>query len=262
MWSYIIIITVSIAVSALAFFSGFGLGTVLLPAFALFFPVPVAIAATAIVHLVNNIFKSVLIGKKANWHVVLKFALPGALAAIIGAFLLNLLSNIPAITMYRIGNSSHEINVIKLVVGALIIFFASLDLIPRFKDTSFNRKYLPLGGAISGFFGGLSGMQGAWRSAFLIKSGLSKEAFIGTVAISSIIVDFSRLLVYGISFYSLKFSTIPKGIYGLVLAASLAAITGSISGTLILKKITMRAIQLVVGIMLIILAAGMISGLI
>jgi len=72
----------------------------------------VAIAATAIVHLVNNIFKSVLIGKKANWHVVLKFALPGTLAAIIGAFLLNLLSNIPAIKMYRIGNSSHEINVI------------------------------------------------------------------------------------------------------------------------------------------------------
>jgi len=37
--------------------SGFGLGTLLLPVFALFFPLPVAIAATALVHLANNFFK-------------------------------------------------------------------------------------------------------------------------------------------------------------------------------------------------------------
>ena len=246
MWSYIIIITVSIIISAFAFFSGFGLGTILLPAFALFFPLPMAIAATAIVHLADNIFKSILIGKKADWQVILKFAVPGAIAAIVGALLLNLLSNIPPLLTYLIGNSHHEINIIKLVVGVLIILFAFLDLIPRFKNISFNKRYLPLGGAISGFFGGLSGVQGAWRSAFLVKLELDKDAFIGTAAISSVIVDFSRLLIYGISFYSLKFSTIPKDIYGLVAAATLAALIGSIVGTLIIKKITLRIIQLLV----------------
>jgi hypothetical protein len=35
--------------SGLTLFSGFGLGTVLMPAFAVFFPVPTAIAATAVV---------------------------------------------------------------------------------------------------------------------------------------------------------------------------------------------------------------------
>jgi hypothetical protein len=39
---------VAVLVSGVTLFSGFGLGTVLMPAFALFFPVPVAIAATAI----------------------------------------------------------------------------------------------------------------------------------------------------------------------------------------------------------------------
>jgi len=262
MWSYIIVITVSVIVSVLALFSGFGLGTILLPAFALFFPLPIAIAAMALVHLANNIFKSVLIGKKADWQVVLKFAVPGAVAAIVGALLLNLLSNISPILVYLIGTSHHEINIIKLVVGVLIVLFAFLDLIPRFKNISFNRKYLPLGGAISGFFGGLSGVQGAWRSAFLVKSGLDKDAFIGTAAISSVIVDFSRLLVYGITFYSLKFSTIPKDIYGLIGAATIAALIGSIIGTLIIKKITLRIIQLVITIMLIIVGIGIISGLI
>ncbi len=54
--SYIIICSVALIVSGLTLFSGFGLGTLLMPAFALFFPVEVAVAATAVVHLANNIF--------------------------------------------------------------------------------------------------------------------------------------------------------------------------------------------------------------
>jgi len=86
---YVVICLVALFVSALTLFSGFGLGTLLMPAFALFFPLPVAIAATAVVHLANNIFKVILVGKKADWGVVLRFALPGAVAAMIGAALLS-----------------------------------------------------------------------------------------------------------------------------------------------------------------------------
>ena len=63
---------------------GFGLGTLLMPAFALFLPVLVAVAATAVVHLANNLFKLVLVGWKAGWTVVVRFALPAA-AAIVDA---------------------------------------------------------------------------------------------------------------------------------------------------------------------------------
>jgi acyl-CoA reductase-like NAD-dependent aldehyde dehydrogenase len=40
--------------------------------------------------------------------------------------------------------------------------------------------YLPVGGLLSGFFGGLSGHQGALRSVFLLRAGLTKESFIAT----------------------------------------------------------------------------------
>src|SRR4030042_1907057 len=93
---YVVISITALIVSALTLFSGFGLGTILMPAFALFFPIQVAIAATAVVHLANNIFKVIFVGRKANWGVVLKFALPAALAAILGAWLLNLLSETQA----------------------------------------------------------------------------------------------------------------------------------------------------------------------
>jgi hypothetical protein len=49
--------------SFLTFYSGFGLGTILLPVFALFFPVELAVGLTGIVHLLNNLFKLLLVGK-------------------------------------------------------------------------------------------------------------------------------------------------------------------------------------------------------
>ena len=110
---YIVVCLVALFVSALTLFSGFGLGTVLMPAFALFFPVPVAVAATAVVHLANNLFKVSLVGRKANWSVVVRFALPGALAAIVGAALLGLCwrggsSDISRV-MSRVGASYEDI---------------------------------------------------------------------------------------------------------------------------------------------------------
>jgi uncharacterized protein len=53
----IFIITLASFVTAiLTFFSGFGLGTVLTPVFAIFFPIDLAIALTGVVHFGNNLF--------------------------------------------------------------------------------------------------------------------------------------------------------------------------------------------------------------
>ena len=76
------------------------------------------------------------------------------------------------------------------------MIFALLDLIPYLSKLEFGKDKLPLGGILSGFFGGLSGHQGALRSAFLIKAGLSKESFIATGIVVSMFIDFTRLSVY------------------------------------------------------------------
>jgi uncharacterized membrane protein YfcA len=251
---------VALLVSALTLFSGFGLGTLLMPAYALFFPLPLAIAATAVVHLANNIFKTVLVGRNADWRIVLKFALPAAIAAIMGATLLSLFAGLPVLTSYEIGGQKHEIYLLKLIVGVLIIGFACLDLVPGLSNMAFDRKYLPIGGLLSGFFGGLSGIQGALRSAFLIKAGLEKEAFIGTGTVSAVIVDVSRLLIYGLSFYTMKISQI-ESMSGIILAAIIAAFVGSFVGVRLMKKVTLQAVQIMVGVMLIIVGIGMATGL-
>ncbi|NJM35823.1 MAG: hypothetical protein HC850_15265 [Rhodomicrobium sp.] len=62
MTTIIIALTAFIA-SLLTLFSGFGLGTLLLPVTAIFFPVAVAVALTAFVHLLNNLFKLAVLWK-------------------------------------------------------------------------------------------------------------------------------------------------------------------------------------------------------
>lgn len=258
---YLIICVVAILVAGLTLFSGFGLGTVLMPAFALFFPVPIAIAATAVVHLANNIFKIILVGRNANWDVVRRFAVPGAFAAMLGALVLRLFESSSPLVVYNIGVQTYSITMTKLVIGSLIIVFAFFELIPRLSNMAFDRKYLFHGGLLSGFFGGLSGNQGALRSAFLIKAGLSKEEFVGTGVVSAVIVDVFRLLVYGVTFYASKIIDVGN-IWSLVAAATLAAFLGSFFGSRLIEKITLKVMQIIVGIMLIVVGIGMTTGLI
>jgi uncharacterized protein len=261
MLAYMLVCLVALIVAALTLFSGFGLGTLLMPAFAVFFPVTVAVAATAVVHLANNLFKVALMGRHADWRVVGRFAIPAAAAAMVGAWLLGLFAGIPPLLVYQLGERAHEVTAVKLVIGVIIVFFALFDLSPRLGKISFDRKYLSLGGALSGFFGGLSGNQGALRSAFLLKAGLEKEAFIGTGVVSAVIVDVARLLVYGLVFYTASFAALPSDVTGLVIAATAAAFVGSYAGRRLLRKVTLRTVQLIVGVMLVLLGIGLAAGL-
>jgi hypothetical protein len=111
---------------------------------------------------------------------------------------------------------------------------------------------------LSGFFGGLSGNQGALRSAFLIKAGLTKEVFIGTAVVVSTFVDFTRLSVYATRFVK---SGLTDNII-LVILATLAAIAGAYIGNKLLKKVTIKYIQVLIAIMLILISIALGAGII
>jgi len=253
---YIIICLVALIASGLTLFSGFGLGTLLLPAFAIFFPVQAAVAMTAVVHLANNIFKLALIGNKANLRAVMAFGLPALLTSFAGAMLLLRLADMPPLTSYTMFDMEFSIYPIKLVIGMLMAMFAFLELMTPMKKLAFDSRYLPLGGLLSGFFGGLSGHQGAFRSAFLIKSGLGKEAFVGTGVVIAVIVDISRIAAYS----GLLWSPEVRENMNLIIMASTAAFIGAVLGKIMLKKVTLRSVQIIVSCLLFFIALGLASG--
>lgn len=255
---YIIICIVAFLVSGLTLFSGFGLGTMLLPAFALFFHIDIAIALTAVVHLLNNIFKLGLLGKFADKSVVLRFGIPAILAAYLGAKLLVALSDLTPLYTYQLMEREFQIMPVKLVIASLMIIFALFEALPALSRISFSKKMLPVGGILSGFFGGLSGHQGALRSAFLLRVGLTKEAFIATGIVIACIIDVSRLFVYSDRFSSLNL----QENYMLLIAATLSAFLGAYIGRRLLKKMTMTFVQITVSVLLFLIAIGLGFGII
>jgi uncharacterized membrane protein YfcA len=255
---YLLIPIVALLASALTFFSGFGLGTLLLPAFALFFPIDVAIALTAIVHFLNNVFKFVLVKKHIDWKIAVQFGIPALIFALLGALLLDKITYATIIAEYTINNTVFQITIMKSVVAILLIFFALFELLPKLKNLQFPKKYLPVGGILSGFFGGLSGHQGALRSAFLTKVGLSKEAFIATGVSIACLIDISRMSVYFTNISKVKGNLN----INLVIIATLAAFIGVYFGNKLVKKITINTVQKIVAFMIIVFAIALGFGIV
>ena len=247
---YILIGITAFFASLLTFFSGFGLSTILTPVFILFFPVEVAIGSTAIVHFLNNLFKFGLIGKNVDWPVVMRFGIPAILGAFIGASLLIYLDSETVLYSYELLGIQCDIEIVKLVIAIIMMLFAIIEIAPVFDNIKFDRKKLPYGGIISGFFGGLSGHQGALRSLFLLHCGLTRQAFIASGVAIATIIDITRISVY------LKDLNLEEAFseWIILLVAIVAAFVGAILGKNLLKKVTIQFVQITVSVLIFILA--------
>jgi uncharacterized protein len=255
--AYLVISLAAVLASGLTFFSGFGLGTLLLPAFALFVPVDQAIAMTAVVHLVNSLVKVALVGRQADRGTILRFGLPAIAAALVGAWLLGKLSAAEPLVAYQVFGRTFEVLPVKLAIGILLAAFAAVEVLPGFQGLAFPARWMPLGGILSGFCGGLSGMQGALRAVFLARAGLTAESFVATSAVIACLVDISRLGVY-----AGKVATVWSRLdWPLVATAVAAAVAGAVVGKRFLAGVTMDTVQRIVAGLLVFVAVGLVSGL-
>ena len=259
----IVLALIAFGVSILTFFAGFGLGTLLMPAFALFLPVEVAVAATAIVHGANNVFKVALLAKQARRHVIVVFGIPAVAAAIVGAYLLGQLAGQTAMVVWHPLGRTAAITPVKLVLGALIVVFGLFELLPSLRKLRAPAGWLPIGGLLAGFFGGLSGHQGALRAAFLSRLGMPPSEFVATQSVLGLMVDASRLLVYTVTFLTGAGTARDAGIpWMLVTVATAGALTGAWVGRALLPKVTLPRLQLLIGVLLVAIGLALGAGII
>ncbi len=249
--SLLIIPVVALGASLLTLISGFGLGTLLLPVFALFFPLEIAILLTAVVHLLNNLFKLGLMGRHIHWPTVLRFGVPGIVGAFAGAQLMHLLGERAA--LYQ--GVRQTVDPLDLTIAVLMLVFGLFELSKTLNALSLPPRWMVPGGLLSGLFGGLSGHQGALRSMFLLRADLGKENFIATGVAIACLVDFTRLPVYigGGLLDTLRTR------WPLLLATTLCAFAGAWWGKKLIPKVTMRGVQLAVGLLMLMIA-GMLAG--
>ena len=199
-----------------------------------------------------------LVGKHTNKQILLRFGIPAIFSSFAGAWLLMQISGFQPLFSYHLGDKQFEVTLVKLVIALLLLFFSMFEGIPRFQKIQFGKNKLMLGGILSGFFGGLAGIQGALRSAFLIKAGLSKEAYIATGVIIALLVDITRLSVYAERF---SLSGLNENVV-LIVAAVASAVVGAVIGKMLLQKITLGIIQIFVSVMLILISLALAAGFI
>ena len=253
----LLICVISFTASILTFFSGFGLGTMLLPVFCLFMPVELAVLATAFVHLLNNILKFFLIRKMIDRSVLLSFGIAAVFSAFMGALLQDYLGSGGSVYQLRFFLYFAEVELLSLVIGILMIGFAILDFLPWIKNLFFRKGQFFIGGLLSGFFGGLSGHQGAFRAAFLSKSNLSADIFISTSVCLSLLIDMVRIPVYlNSNDGSLE------SYWQTIILACIFAFLGSFIGKRLFTKRKVKNIRLIVAVFLLIMGSGMILGMI
>ncbi len=255
--TFVMVAVATFLASILTFFTGFGLGTVLLAVLVLIFPVNVAIAATAVVHLSNNLFKLILVGRHARKDVLLQFGITALFAAFAGAYVLTLIDSSQLVFNYELMGKQLRTTPVRCVIAFLMAAFALMDLFGVAEKWVLDPRWMPVGGILSGFFGGLSGNQGAFRTMFLLKAGLTKEELIGTGAAIGCLVDVGRLLIYGVQINN----TALKPHISLLAAAVAAAIAGTLVGNNLLKKVSLKRIEIAASMLLLAVAFGLGTGL-
>jgi uncharacterized membrane protein YfcA len=253
---FVVIAIVAFGAALLTFISGFGLGTLLMPALACFVAPEAAVALTAVVHLLTNLTKVALVGKQAQPSTLLRFGLTAIVGGFIGGYLLTTWSQATEPIIWQLGAWTCWTYPAPLAIGLTMLSVAVLELNPWFDTWRPQAKWLPLGGLVSGMLGGLSGHQGALRSAFLINlPGLTPVSFVATGAVIACAVDGARLLAYG----STAWLPASNHIDLLAIAAG-AALAGTWVGNRCLSKVTLPFVRRMVGVALLVIAIRLITG--
>ena len=253
---FLLICVVSFSASILTFFSGFGLGTLLLPVFSLFMPIELAVLATAIVHILNNALKFILIRNFIDKAVLISFGITAVLGAFIGAMIQKSIGGSLVVYELELFGTLNRVELLSFVIGILMLVFALLDLLPILKKISFGKGQFTIGGFLSGFFGGLSGHQGALRAAFLAKSNLKAEVFISTSVCLSLLIDATRIPIYlsaNVRFYDHWLLIVPACVF---------AFLGSYFGKKLFTKKKVQNVRVFVAVFLFLMGSAMVVGLV
>jgi uncharacterized protein len=178
--SDVLIACAALAAGAVAAVTGFGIGSLLTPVFALFADAQIAVAAVAIPHVIGTAVRFAMLEHRIDRRVLWGFGVTSALGGLAGALMQPSLGN----------------RWLAVLFGALLLFVAAAEATGLARRLRFAGAAAWAAGALSGLLGGLVGNQGGIRSAALLGFDMRKEAFVATATAIALFVDGARLPVY------------------------------------------------------------------
>jgi uncharacterized protein len=217
---------------AVAAVAGFGIGSLLTPALATETGAKLAVAAVSIPHLIGTSIRFWRHRRAVQWPIVRSFGITSATGGIAGALL----------------NTFSTSRALALVFGSLLVLAGASQVTGYAKRWRLRGKLAWIGGAASGFFGGLVGNQGGIRTAAMLGFEVDKRQFVATTTAVALLIDIARVPVY-LTFEARELSSL----WMIIGIAICGVVFGTLFGERLLAWVPEPRFRTVVGTLLLLL---------
>src|SRR5262245_21298123 len=199
-------------------------------------PTAHAVAIVAIPHAIATSIRWVGLRRDVDAATFRQFGVASAAGGLLGAGLQSQLSS-PVLT---------------IVLASLLTMAGIGELLRRSVPLPPTPAWRLVGGALSGFFGGLVGNQGGIRAAALLGFRLNPRQIVATATASALLVDAARVPIYFVT----ASQAIADGAR-LWIVASVGVTIGTLIGVPLLQRIPEHAYRPLVGGLLLILGLSL-----
>ena len=224
---------------AVASVAGFGIGSLLTPVIATAAGAKLAVAVVSIPHFVGTAIRFWRFRQAVDWTIVRRFGITSAAGGLTGALL----------NTYSTGRA------LEIVFGALLILAGASQVTGFAQRWRLRGALAWIGGALSGFFGGLVGNQGGIRTAAMLGFETGKRQFVATTTAVALLVDLARVPVY----VAVEFRTL-AGLWLLILIGTAGVVVGTLFGETLLARVPESRFRMVVGTLLLLLGVSFLIG--
>jgi uncharacterized membrane protein YfcA len=230
----IVVFGAAILGGAVASIAGFGIGSLLTPAIAADTGTKLAVALVSIPHAIGTSIRFWRFRRDVDWNVVRSFGITSAAGGLTGALL----------------NTWATSRALEVVFGCLLMLAGASQVTGYAKRWRLRGTAAWLGGALSGFFGGLVGNQGGIRTASMLGFAVDKRQFVATTTAVALLIDMARVPVYAWT----DTAAIAR-MWPTIGVATSGVVIGTLFGERLLARVPEHRFRVVVGVLL--LALGM-----
>ena len=216
---------------------GFGTTIILMPALVYFYGPIQAIPVVALVATVANLSRIFLWWSVINWKVCFVYSITAIPAVILGVNTLVTLND----------------RFIEITLGLFLILLIPIRRWMRQKNFYLKLWQMSLVGAGIGYLTGIVATTGAINTPFFLAFGLSKGAFLGTEAASTLSILFTK----GITFHQLGFLNATAMIQGLLIGS--CVLVGSIFSKKIILALPEKKFLLLMELVMLISGASILA---
>jgi uncharacterized membrane protein YfcA len=212
--TYLLVLAVGLFAGLISGIVGFGSSIMLMPVLMIVFGPREAVPIMAVAAIMANLSRVAVWWRQIEWRAVGVYAVTGVPAAALGARTLLVLPP-------------------RIVEATLAVFFIAMVPLRRYlasRSLKLRLWHLAIAGALIGYLTGIVASTGPINVPFCLAYGLIKGAFLGTEAMSSLLVSVSKSIVFR-SFGALPAEAISEG---LIIGASLMA------GSFLAKRFVLR----------------------